>query len=117
MTRTIKIFSTICLFISLIIMFFSLAIYTSPSGLHYLVIIYDSIIMFILGIIFTILIWEIKNFRKIGLTLFTCSVLLCLPIIIDDNLSDWTIRIGLMITILSIILVFRMLYLYWWSVN
>jgi ABC-type xylose transport system permease subunit len=114
MTRTRRIWLTIYVFVSLIMLLFTIGIYLTPPGLHYLVIWYDSIIMFVLGMIFILSTVEIKNYYRIGLSLVSGAILTSLPVLIDGHASEWTVKIGLIIALLSFVIIFRMMYLYWY---
>ncbi|TPE42686.1 hypothetical protein [Pontibacter mangrovi] len=103
---------TVILLIAALITSLSLFIYTTEAGLHYLIIIYDSISLFILGGISYFITNKIPVLKITPVALMVISLV---TFIFTVNLGSIAMMLGLVSSSFGVILIMVLVYLVWYN--
>jgi len=102
LTKGKKILLTFILTISAVLTYFTLYVFTTEPGLHYLVVFYDSVGLLILGGVMLLLTQKFKH-KLLTLIIAGTALLTSVPILVDKNINENTVTIGLIISSIGLI--------------
>jgi hypothetical protein len=105
-----KIWVTVVLILAAVLTSFSLYIYTTEAGLHYLIVVYDSVLLLILA---AIAYFITKKIQILNFTPFVLAGISFLTFIFTISLGDTAILFGFIVSALGLSLILVLLYLLW----
>jgi hypothetical protein len=111
MSNSKKIGLTITLLLSIALSISSLIVYTSEPGLGYLLIIYDSIGIFLLAVFSLMVSFDFKN--QVHYALFVTSIVTSVPALLNSTSNNQMMISGMIISYIGITTLLYMVFSIW----